>query len=112
MRTRRNNNGGLTALVMMGMFLLALMPTPAPAEAGKVNINSATEEQLALLPRVGEVVAQRILEFREKNGRFKAPEDLMLVKGIGEKTFELIEPYVSVSGETTLTEKASGSKEV
>ena len=61
-------------------------------------------------------MAQRILEFRKQNGAFKSAEDLMLVRGIGEKTFALIKPYVAVSGETTLKEKvksakASGSKE-
>jgi len=45
------------------------------------------------------------VEFREQNGQFKAAEDLMLVRGVGEKTFELIKPYVAISGETTLVEK-------
>lgn len=82
----------------------------AEAAPGKVNINTATVEQLALLPRVGPAVAQRIAEFREQNGGFKAAADLMLVKGIGEKTFELIAPYVAVSGETTLSAKVSSSR--
>jgi competence protein ComEA len=50
-------------------------------------------------------VAQRIEDYRELNGRFKALEELMLVKGIGEKTFELIRPHVALEGETTLSEK-------
>ena len=54
---------------------------------------------------MGPSVAQRIVEYRKQNGPFKAPEDLMLVRGIGEKTYQLIKPYVTVSGETTLTEK-------
>lgn len=84
---------------------IALAAGLALAAEGKVNINTAGIEQLTLLPRIGEVVAQRILDYREENGNFKSPEELMLVQGIGEKTFELIEPYVSVSGETTLAEK-------
>ncbi len=75
------------------------------AAGGVVNLNSAGAEQLALLPRVGETVAARILAFREANGPFKAIEDLMLVEGIGERTFELIRPHVALSGETTLAEK-------
>jgi competence protein ComEA len=75
-----------------------------------VNINTASVEQLTLLPRVGAVVAQRIVEFRDKNGRFKSLEDLMLVQGIGEKTFELIRPHISLSGETTLSEKIDPPK--
>lgn len=72
---------------------------------GTVNINTAGAEQLMLLPRIGPSVAQKIVEFREKNGGFKAAEDLMLVQGIGERTFELIKPHIAVTGETTLTEK-------
>ncbi|MDH3253541.1 MAG: helix-hairpin-helix domain-containing protein [Acidobacteriota bacterium] len=85
--------------------LLALAALPTVAATGTVNINSADAEELALLPRVGSVVASRIIEFRDKNGRFTDAEDLMLVEGIGEKTFGLIEPWVSIDGETTLTEK-------
>jgi competence protein ComEA len=85
--------------------LLALAVVPMMAADGKVNINSAGAEELALLPRVGAVVAQRIVEFREENGRFTQTADLMLVRGIGEKTFELIEPWVALDGETTLAEK-------
>lgn len=84
---------------------LAALPPAGAAQAGKVNINTATEKQLAYLPRVGDVVAKRIVEHRDKNGRFKSPEELMLVKGIGEKTFEMLKPYISVAGDTTLAEK-------
>ena len=85
--------------------LLALASLPTMAADGQVNINDAGADELALLPRVGAVVAQRIVEFREQNGRFADSADLMLVRGIGERTFELIEPWVSLDGETTLTEK-------
>lgn len=54
----------------------------------KVNINTAPVEQLSELDRVGAKYAQRIVEFREKYGPFKAPEDIMNVKGIGQKTWE------------------------
>lgn len=95
------------------LFLAILMLTAlavasagmASAAGGTVNINTAGPEELSLLPRVGETVAARIIEFRDANGAFEAVEDLMLVKGIGERTFELIEPHVSLSGETTLAEK-------
>lgn len=96
------------ALVLVGLFLSSL-PVLA-AEARRVNINSADAAQLALLPRVGPSVAQRIVAFRKENGPFKAPEDLMLVQGIGEKTFQLLKPYVAVSGETTLKEKVKASR--
>jgi competence ComEA-like helix-hairpin-helix protein len=86
-------------------------PKEAPKEASKrVNINSADSSQLSMLPRVGPSVADRIVDFRKDNGPFKKPEDLMLVQGIGEKTFQLIRPYVATSGDTTLKEKVSSSR--
>ena len=92
-------------------LLLAVATVPAfAAEGGKVNVNSASVEQLQLLPRIGPAVAQRIVEHREKNGDFKSAEDLMLVRGIGESTFDLLKPYVAVSGGTTLTEKVPTPK--
>ena len=89
--------------------MIGLAGAVAAAE-GKVNINEASAEELALLPRVGPAVAQRIVDFREENGAFKSMEDLMLVRGIGEKTFERLAPYVALSGETTLTEKVRSSR--
>jgi competence protein ComEA len=78
--------------------------SPAAASAGKVNINQATSAQLALLPRIGEKVAERIVDYRKEHGNFARPDDLMEVKGIGEKLF-LTSPYVTVSGPTTVTER-------
>jgi len=95
-------NVGFWALMTV---LLAGVPVIAAEGEAVVNINTADTEALMLLPRVGPSVAQRIVEFRDKNGKFKAAEDLMLVRGVGEKTFELIKPYIAISGETTLAEK-------
>ncbi len=92
----------MALMVLGGAWLLA-------AAEGKVNINTATAEQLTLLPRVGTVVAERIVEFRDKNGRFKKAEELLLVSGIGDRTFDLIKPYVSLEGETTLRDKVPAS---
>lgn len=87
------------------LLLTLAVAGPAAAAGGKVNVNSAGTDELALLPRVGPSVAQRIVDFRDENGPFETVEDLMLVRGIGEKTFALLEPYVTTSGDTTLTEK-------
>lgn len=95
------------ALLLL-VSICAWSVVPASAQ-GKVNINTAKVEQLTLLPRVGPVVAQRIVDFREQNGSFKTPQDLLLVSGIGDRTFDLIEPYVSVEGETTLSAKVTTS---
>ena len=94
----------LVGLSLLAVLALATVSGAAAAE-GKVNINAAGIEELSLLPRVGGVVAERIVAFREANGAFEAIEDLMLVKGIGERTFELLEPHIALSGETTLAEK-------
>ncbi|MEM1245571.1 MAG: helix-hairpin-helix domain-containing protein [Acidobacteriota bacterium] len=77
----------------------------ASAADGVVNVNTADASTLQLLPRVGPSVAGRIVEHREANGPFKTKEDLLLVRGIGDATFELLEPYVAVEGPSTLTEK-------
>ncbi len=102
------------SLTLAGLVLAAMASIPATAfaagESKKVNINTADASQLALLPRVGPSVAQKIVAFRKENGPFKSPEDLMLVQGIGEKTWQLLKPYVATSGETTLKEKAKSSK--
>lgn len=58
-------------------------------EQGKININTATVEELVQLERVGPRYAEKIVAFRQENGPFKAPEDIMLVAGIGQKTFEV-----------------------
>ncbi len=96
------------------MLMIALVATglgaAAGAAEGKININAASVEQLALLPRIGPAVAQRIIEFREENGDFKSAEDLMLVRGIGEKTYERLAPYIALSGKTTLSEKVRSSR--
>jgi competence protein ComEA len=82
----------------------------APAADGKkVNINQASAEQLANLPRVGVKAAQRIVDFRKASGPFARVEDLMEVKGFGEKRFEQLKPYLAVSGGTTLGEKVSSA---
>lgn len=99
-------------LTAIALAATAVLTVPAGAAEGGavVNINTASAEQLALLPRVGASVAERIIDFRDKNGRFKTLEDLMLVRGIGEKTYELIEPHVTLTGDTTLKDKVRISK--
>jgi competence protein ComEA len=66
------------------------------SENGKININSASKEQLEELPRIGEAIAQRIIDYRENNGRFKDIKDIMNVSGIGEKIFENIKDKITV----------------
>ncbi len=77
----------------------------SPAASGVINVNSASAEQIALLPRVGPKLADRVVEYRKTNGPFKKIEDLMEVKGVGEKLFVVLRPHLTVSGSTTLTQK-------
>ena len=71
--------------------------TKAAAPAAKVvNINTAGQAELEALPGVGPSLAKKILEFRQKNGGFKTPADLMAVQGIGEKKFEQLKSLVTV----------------
>ena len=99
----------LTSLILITILTLAA-PAVFAADKKVVNINTANPSQLVLLPRVGPALSARIVEFRDENGKFKTTADLMLVRGIGEKTFALMEPYVAVSGETTLNEKVRASQ--
>ena len=61
-----------------------------------VNINTASAKELDALPGIGEVLAQRIIDYRNANGPFQSVYDLIKVKGIGEKTLEKIKPYATV----------------
>ena len=98
----------LRRFVAAGLALaLAALVTAAPALAGggkpaptaKVNINTASVEQLTTLPGVGPKLAARIVEYRQKSGTFRSPQELMNVKGLGEKNFAKIEAWLTV-GET------------
>ena len=95
---------------------LAAAPTPADEPhvakkssrkelAGKLNLNTASEDQLMLLPAVGPAKAERIVAWRKKNGGFKRVADLRHVKGFGYKSFKKLEPYLDIKGDTTLEAK-------
>jgi len=64
------------------------MSVKGQAAISKININTAPEEEMVKLKRVGPVIAGRIVEYRETHGPFQRPEDIMNVKGIGQKTWE------------------------
>ena len=96
MSLRRFVAAGL-ALVMAG--LLVSSPAIAAGKAAptaKVNLNTATVDQLSTLPGVGPKLAARIVEYRQKAGSFRSPQELMNVKGVGEKNFHKIEALLSV----------------
>ena len=63
---------------------------------GKVSLNSALIDELITLPGIGEAKAKLIIEYREQNNGFKDIEEIMNIKGIGEKMFEKIKPYITL----------------
>jgi len=82
----------MTALLVSGTAMAAGKPAPT----AKVNLNTASIEQLTTLPGVGPKLAARIVEYRQKSGTFRSPQELMNVKGVGEKNFAKIEAWLSV----------------
>src|SRR6266576_5456076 len=75
-----------------------------------VNINTASKEELDALPGIGPVKAQAIIDYRNANGPFKTPEDVMKVKGIKEGTYGKIKGLISVSGASTPLPAAAPGK--
>ena len=68
-----------------------------PASTAPVNINTASAAELEGLPGIGAAMAARIVEYRQKNGPFKKIEDLMNVRGIGEKSFLKLKPLITAA---------------
>ena len=92
-------------LILVTLVVAVVAGAAESQPAGVVNINTATSEELQMLPRVGPSLAGRIIEFREANGPFRAVDEILAVKGIGESSFEKLEPYIVTSGATTLNDK-------
>jgi comEA protein len=112
--SRKKEKGGKltimrkSLLIPIALFVTTLITaaaaaqTPAEKPIGVVNINTATAAEIAFLPGIGEKTAAAVVAHREQNGPFKKTTDLMQVKGIGDRTFERLQPYLTVEGKTTL----------
>ena len=89
--------GIVSATPVMAQDKPAAKPAKAAAApAGPVNLNTATQAQLETLPGIGAAAAKRIIEYRDKNGKFTKIEQLMNVKGIGEKSFLKLKPMITI----------------
>lgn len=64
--------------------------------AERINLNTATVEELASLPGIGLTTATRVVEYREKHGPFARPEDLLIIKGLGESTYRALAELIKV----------------
>ena len=93
----------LSALVIGLVLAAGTVPAFAAAKlSGVVNVNTASAEQLTLLPGIGEARAREIVAVRQQRGGFKRVEDLLAIKGIGEASLAKLRPFVSLQGESTL----------
>jgi competence protein ComEA len=106
---RKFLNSVITVAILLAIVLPAAYADTASA-AGVVNINSADASQLAMLPRVGQKAAQRVVDYRTEHGPFQTTSDLMQVKGFGQKSFDRLSQYLTTEGKTTLTAKVKGPK--
>jgi competence ComEA-like helix-hairpin-helix protein len=89
----------LSALTVTLLFVLSFAIAQAQKHppAKPIDLNLANVKELQELPGVGPVTAQRIIDMREKSGRFKRVEDLLAVRGISQKKLDAMRPYVTVS---------------
>lgn len=99
----------LLLLSAFALFHLCLFVVPSaharggkPPIEGVINLNTATIEQLTLLPRIGLKKAQRVLDYRKKNKKFKTAHEITRVKGIGYKTFLRLKPHLTISQKTNV----------
>lgn len=99
-------NGTIARLLFAALLAGGLTISPSPVvtaagpdakqEVAPVDVNSASVEELMSVPGIGQVVAQRIVEFREKNGPYKNIDELLKVQGIGEKSLAKLRDRLSV----------------
>lgn len=94
--------GVLLVMAAIGVTPVMAQEKPAAPEkpavaSSQINLNTASQAQLETLPGVGAATAKRIIEYRQKSGSFKKIEELMNVKGIGEKAFLKLKPYITVT---------------
>ncbi|HXK24937.1 MAG TPA: helix-hairpin-helix domain-containing protein [Myxococcota bacterium] len=103
MKTQRSARASALAwLIALAIGTTALSALAAESQlTGVVNLNTATQEELQLLPGIGESRARAVIEARKRKGGFQKVEDLLEVKGIGEAGLQKLRPHVTLEGKTT-----------
>ena len=85
--------------ILLFVVMFAFAGVVQATDSTKLDLNKATLQELVQLKGIGEKFAERIIEYREKNGKFGKIEDIMKVKGIGQKKFEAIKDLIYVKAE-------------
>jgi competence protein ComEA len=89
---------GLAILLALPLAAADKTATKSKAPGRPINLNTATATELTQLPKIGAKAAERIVAYRKQHGSFQRAEDLLSVKGIGEKSFLKLKPYLNVGG--------------
>jgi competence protein ComEA len=98
----RNRTRGVRSLATALVVLALALPTlAAESLRGTININTATAEQLEMLPGIGESRAKAVVDARKRSGGFKRVDDLLAVTGIGEASLDKLRPFLTLEGKTT-----------
>ena len=100
-RIRTARACALALATACAVALAAQAADTQPGLTGMVNVNTATAEELQLLPGIGAARADALVELRKQRGGFKSLEQLKDVKGIGDASLERLRPYVRFQGKTT-----------
>ena len=90
---------GAESLPTMAQSAGAARSIAKPAVTSVININTASATALEALPGIGAKTAARIVEYRQRNGPFKKVEELMNIRGVGEKSFLKLKPQITVAGQ-------------
>ena len=101
MKTWRSASARALAWLIAAAISASALSALAETVSGVVNLNTATVEELQLLPGIGESRARAVVEARKRRGGFQKVEDLLEVKGIGEAGLEKLRPHVTLEGKTT-----------
>jgi competence ComEA-like helix-hairpin-helix protein len=102
---RRTRLVSLVALIFLALTAHAKKQPPSKP----IDLNVANVKELQELPGVGRVTAQKIIDLRQKSGRFKRVEDLLAVRGISPKKLDAMRPYITVSTPASFAAPASKS---